>query len=476
MIGKLRNRTSLANAPRSLTARLLLALAAPMILAAIVLGFGGAWWIEEMVEGVNDRILAAASRAIADSLTVDEGKIQLELSPAIFGMMENNARDNVFYSVSHQGKVLSGYDDLPSIAPSSLGDTEVIFGNGTYLGRPIRIVAEGRSLPQIGSPVLIQVAETLDARERVSNQMFTGLVVLEVTLIALAALFITVAVRWGLRPLDALRKDMDNRVPADLAPLPLEAVPFELHGLVKSFNSVLLRLDAAIVGIRRFTADASHQLRTPLTIIRTHLANYRRVDPQSADAAAAVQDIDLASERLSNLLTQLLALARADAAAPAAVELTRMDLHSIAEAVVSDFALPAIRADVELSIAGTPGTAFAKINEAIAIELVGNLVDNAVLYAGKGSRVEVAATLIDDRPALVVEDDGPGIPEKDRARALVRFGRVGKSSDISGSGLGLNIAAGLAEAIGGELKLAAARSGRGLRVEVTFGHRGLNQN
>ncbi|MDK2766934.1 MAG: sensor histidine kinase [Sphingomonas sp.] len=443
-----------------------------MILAAIVLGFGGAWWIEEMVEGVNDRILAAASRAIADSLTVVDGKIQLELSPAIFGMMENNARDNVFYSVTHRGKVLSGYDDLPSITPTNLGDTQVIFGNGTYLDRPIRIVAEGRSLPQIDSPVVIQVAETLDARERVSYQMLTGLLVLEFTLIALAAAFITIAVRWGLRPLDALRNDMDSRAAADLAPLPLEAVPVELHSLVKSFNSILLRLDAAIVGIRRFTADASHQLRTPLTVIRTHLTNYRRVDPRSPDAAAAIQDIDQASERLSNLLVQLLALARADAAAPTTVELTRLDLHSIAEAVVSDFALPAIRADVELSIAGSSGKVFAKVNKAIAVELVGNLVDNAILYAGRGSKVEVSAALINGRPTLIVEDDGPGIPKKDRARAMVRFGRVGKASESSGSGLGLNIAAGLAEAIGGELSLATAKSGRGLRVEIIFGERG----
>jgi len=453
---------------RSLTGRLLVALAAPMLVAAVALGLGGAWWIEEMVEGVNDRILAAASRAIAESLTVEDSEIELQLSPAIFGMLENNARDNVFYSVRHRGELLSGYADLPTIGPARIRDTQVEFGKGTYLGRPVRIVAEGRSLPQIDSPVVIEVAETLDARERIAKRMFVGLFLLEFALIALAAVFVPLAVRWGLRPLEALRRDMEERGPSDLATLPLEPVPVELHGLVNGFNSMLRRLDSAIRGIRRFTADASHQMRTPLTILRTHIANYRRVDPRSAEAAAAIGDIDQASERLSHLLVQLLALARADAAAPAAVELEELDLHEIAATVASDYAMIAVRAGVDLSLSRSPGSVLAIANAAIAVELVANLVNNAIRYAGEGEAVVLEVTVLDRDPAIVIEDSGPGIPPADRARALVRFARLGDVNAVSGSGLGLPIAVSLAQSIGAVIELETARAGRGLRAQVRF--------
>lgn len=443
-------------------------MALPMLVLAAALGLGGAWAIEAMVESVNDRILGAASRAIAESLKVEDGQITLELSPAIFGMLENSERDNVYYSVRHRGQVLTGYGDLPSVAPPVMADTQVVFGKGVYLGRPVRIVAEARSLPQIPSPVIVEVAETLDARDRTTNRMLVALALLELILIGFAAVLLPLAVRWGLRPLREVRREMRRRAASDLAPLKLHAVPRELHSLVRAFNTMLERVDEAAQRMRRFTADASHQMRTPLAVLRTHVDLLRDASPGSVEAASALVDIDEASNRLSHLLVQLLALARADAAGPGQVPLKPVDLNALAAEAAASQALAAVRAKVELSFAPAATAAEAFGHPDLVHELVANLVDNAVRYNRPGGTVQVGVELADGEALVVVEDDGPGIAPQDRERAMTRFTRLPSSQKLSGSGLGLPIARSLAQAIGAELRLETASSGKGLRAEVRF--------
>lgn len=449
---------------RSLTLRLLAGMALPMLALAVILGIGGAWAIEETVEAVNDRILAAASRAMADSLSVEEGTVALDLSPAIFGMLESNARDNVYYSVRHRGRLLTGYGDLPSVAPPGMVDTQVVFGKTRYLNRDLRVVAEARSLPQISGPVIIEVAETLDARNRAARQMLAVLALLEAALVGATAILLPLAVRWGLRPVAQVRDEMDRRAAADLTPLPLSSVPRELRDLVRAFNAMLGRLDAAVQGMRRFTADASHQMRTPLSILRAHVEILRRAEPGSAEAQTSIDDIDHASERLRHLLVQLLALARADAAAPRAVELTPVDLNAIAAAAAGEHALDAVRAGVELGFTPAPAPATVASNPALAGELISNLIDNAVRYNRAGGHVTVSV----GADTIVVEDDGPGIAAADRERVFTRFTRLDRDTHASGSGLGLPIAQSLAVAIGAEIALLTGSNNTGLRVEIRF--------
>jgi len=439
-----------------------------MIALAVALGVGGSWAISEMVEAVNDRILSAASRAIADSLTVEEGEVSLELSPAIFGMLENNSRDNVYYSVRYRGRHLTGYGDLPNVAPANLGDTQRVFGKTNYLGNTVRVVAEGRRLPGIDGPVIIQVAETLDAREQAAQRMLITLALLEAALIGVAVLLLPIAVRWGLKPVKRVRDEMDRRAASDLTPLPLTDVPGELRDLVSAFNAMLSRLDAGVRGMRRFTADASHQMRTPLSILRTHIAVLRGARSGSAEAIESIDDIDHASERLGHLLTQLLALARADSAAPSQVALERIDLNTIAETAASEHALDAVRAKVDFQFERAADAAMTVTNAPLAVELISNLIDNAIRYNHPGGNVVVSVSRHGRGVQVVVEDDGPGISPEDRERVFTRFTRLERDARKQGSGLGLPIARSIADAIQARLLLATARSGTGLRVEVVF--------
>ncbi len=451
----------------SLASRMLRGMVIPVMLLALILGFGGAWVINQSVQAVNDRILSAASRAIVDSLTVEDGNVGLNLSPAVFGMLEDAARDNVYYSVRHRGRNLTGYADLPNIAPTDLGDTNVAFGDAVYAGRPVRVVAEARRLPQVDGLVIVEVAETLDARQRIANRLLAGLVLLELVLIGATLALLPLAIRWGLRPLHRVRAEMDRRSAADLTPLALHQVPGELRELVGAFNAMLARLEAAVAGIRRFTADASHQMRTPLTILRTHIALLRGAKPGSDVARESIEDIDLATDRLQHLIVQLLALARADGADQSRVELLAVDANEIATAAASEYALSAVRAGIDFAVERMPDAPAVVTNDMFAVELVGNLIDNAIKHNVRGGSVRVAIEREGARLSVVVEDDGPGIPPEQRGTVFHRFAR-GHRDPARGTGLGLSIAEALARAIGADIALETALSGRGLRAVVTF--------
>lgn len=456
-----------ARADRSITARLLRGMVLPMAGLALLLGIGGALAIRGAVETVNDRILGAASRAIAESLTVEEGDIALNLSPAIFGMIEDNERDNVYYSVRRNGRAITGYADLPSIA-RGMRDTEVRFGDAVYRGRPVRIVSEGRRLSGVPEPVVVEVAETLGTRERIERRLLVELAALEVLLIGVTALLLPVAVRWGIRPLVTLREEMDHRLAVDLTPLSLDGVPVELRDLVAAFNGMLRRLDTALQRMRQFTADASHQLRTPLQILRTHIGVLRVAVPGSAEATSSLDDIDHASARLQRLVVQLLDLARADNAAPPIESFTVVDANALAASVSEDHAAKAIERRIELRFEHAKQTAPIRTQALLAAELLGNLVDNAIRYNRDGGDVLVSVVAAADGVDILVEDDGPGIPPADRGRVMTRFSRLDRDAPREGSGLGLSIAEALAGALGATLELDQGRSGLGLLVRVRF--------
>lgn len=444
----------------------------PMIGLALLLGLGGTIMIRNSVEAVNDRILGAASQALADSLSVEDGEIALNLSPAIFGMLEDNERDNVYYSVRNAGALVTGYSDLPDIAPDGLRDTETRFETVQYNGRPVRIVAQGRRFIGLGRPTVVEIAETLDARQQVERRMLLGLALLEIALIALTLLMLPWAVRWGMRPLARLRSEVDQRAASDLTPLATDGIPSEIRDLVGAFNGLLERLKATLLGMRRFTADASHQMRTPLSILRTHIALLRRAQRAGEDTAGMIDEIDEASDRLQRLLVQLLALARADSATLAREALEEIAANDLVAGVAAEYAARAIEAGVKMRFEPLGKEAASNVvlvtNSMLATELLSNLLDNAIRYNNRGGQVVVSLAADGNGVTVTIDDDGPGIPEADRVRVFERFTRLDRNSARSGSGLGLSIAFAIAKAIGARLRLDSTPTGHGLRAAIYF--------
>lgn len=451
----------------SLTARLLVALILPTAALALVLGVGGALFIARIVESVNDRPLDASVRSIADTLALENGEVTLDLPPSAFGMLENEERDNVYYSVRVGDDLLTGYPDLPRVNTTGGRMDETRFAYSTYRDSPIRVAAIVRRVPRVEAPIVVQVAETMDARRSLSRRMLGGLFALEALLIGLLVLLLPLAVRWGLFPLVEVRSGIDSRSATDFTPLTLQQVPTELRGFVTAFNGLLFRLHEAVEGLRRFTADASHQMRTPLSILRAHLQVLKREGTQTQAGQASLADIDVATARLQRLLTQLLALARAEGNRESFARLVRtVDLARLVRSVAEDQVPAALRNGVDIQFDTEASTAVPTVEE-LARELVSNLVDNAIRYNRKGGTVWLRVMSRDGVVGVIVEDDGPGIPAAMQADVFKRFLRLDRDRAVEGSGLGLAIVKVLADALTATLRV-ASRPGGGLRIEVDF--------
>jgi two-component system sensor histidine kinase TctE len=254
------------------------------------------------------------------------------------------------------------------------------------------------------------------------------------------------------------------RSPDDLRPLGAD-VPREVSGLVGTLNSFMGRLSGAISGLRNFTGNASHQLRTPMTIVRTQLALAGR-SKGLKDIHAATRKADDAVVQAERVLAQLLLLARIDEAASQKLQSASLvNLSEIAATSVADRVLRADAAGIDLGFEDG-GTIGIQGEPLLLGELIGNLIDNAVAYGGDGAVVTVRTKQTKDGAVLEVEDNGPGIAADRLAGARRRFARG--TSSAPGTGLGLSIVDEIATLFHGKLLLATGSAGKGLLAQVVF--------
>ncbi|WP_230635997.1 sensor histidine kinase [Sphingomonas sp. Leaf4] len=452
-------------APRAiaLRTRLLAAMLGPLALVAVVVALVGATLIADVVRRTNDRVLGGALGAIAETVEVERGEVTLDLPPAAFGMLENGERDNVYYRIAVGGDLLTGYADLPAPDPADLTTDVPRFRFATYRGQRIRIAEVRRALPAIAQPVVVQVAETLDNRAALTRRLVVALLVGELLLVGIAVLLLRPALGWSLRPLARLRgavEARDGRALPDLSPLDPGPLPIELRPLATAFDRLLAQLDTATAATRRFTADASHQMRTPLSVLKLQVALARRGE------ADALDEIGDAVTRLERLLTQLLSLARAEEAG-AAAPFEQVDLRKVATAVISRRIAQGIEAGVDLQLDAADDRSFVVAGYwSLLFEIVSNLIDNGIRYNARGGTVTIALALTPDAVLLIVRDDGPGIPAADRTRAFERFVRLGPADGPDGSGLGLAVVRSAAERMAASVELSDAQPG--LRVTLRF--------
>ncbi|MGK9054353.1 sensor histidine kinase [Neorhizobium petrolearium] len=412
---------------------------------------------------VSDRVLAGSALAIAERVIVSEnGSLEVDIPYVALEMLTSAAQDRVFYRVDGPpGTFITGYQNLPSI-PRREGQAAA-FENATFRGEPIRVAALARSASTgINSvPFIVTVAETTIARQQLTRTILIRSALRLLFMIAGAAVIVWVAVTLSLRPLYRFSEAIAERSPDDLHPIG-ERVPNEVQGLVDTVNSFMVRLEGALEALRHFTGNASHQLRTPLAIIRTQLALAGR-SSELDEAKEAARKADEAVADAERILAQLLLMAKIDAATRSA-SMQRIDLTALAQGATADHVPLAAEAGIDLGFEGEDEVAVSA--EPLLIgELLKNLIGNALLYAGSSAEVTVRVTKDDGTAVLEVEDDGPGIPPERRASVLKRFER-GDRTDKSGTGLGLPIVEEIVRLHGATLTLADGRGGRGLKVEI----------
>ena len=226
----------------------------------------------------------------------------------------------------------------------------------------------------------------------------------------------------------------------------------ELKQLADTFDAMLARLDAAFDAQRQFVADASHELRNPLAIIRTNV-DVALADPDASpdDLRQAIAVVKRAGDRMTLLVDDLLALARRQ---EPTLEHEPVDLGAAVAEASDDFMVPAETRDIVLDRAIAPGVAVTGDREALK-RVVANLLDNAVRLAPAGSRIRLATGSEGNRAWIAVADEGPGISPDDQAHVFDRFWRADKARARAdgGTGLGLAIVRQIVEGHGGEVRL-----------------------
>lgn len=319
----------------------------------------------------------------------------------------------------------------------------------------------------VGAVMTVSPTDALRAAEIRTWSVIAGAAVLALLAGILVALPLTA---WILRPVRRLDEAMGRVGSAVLAGAPAEpptrrSGPPELRRLSASFDRMTETVQEALTAQRAFVADASHQLRNPLTALRLRLSNLDgRVVPGAGDDHLAAME---EAERLSRVLDGLLALARAERGADPHADPDAepsCDLDAVVEDRLDNWRPLAEHTGVELRRAGVHGLR-GRIAPAGLEAVLDAVLDNALKYTPPGRRVRVATLRSYGRVGVSVVDGGPGMPAEDRARATDRFWRAPGQSNVEGSGLGLAIAARTAATARGNLDLSPAPDG-GLRVTL----------
>jgi len=327
---------------------------------------------------------------------------------------------------------------------------------------------EWRVYTHVAGNHALQVAHAMDDRREIAAQTALRTLLPFAVMIPVLGILMWYAVGVGLRPLDTMSRAVGKRRPDAMAPLAEDRLPDELRPLAGSLNALLARLSDALAAQRRFTADAAHELRTPLAALKLQVElAARAADPASRTAAFA--ELNAGVDRATHLVEQLLTMARLEPGAPARA-FGPVDLPALArDAVVARAALAADKHQ-DLGLARAAAVAVRGDPATLAV-LIANLLDNALRYTPPGGRIDVA---LDDEggvAVLSVTDTGPGIPAAERAQVFERFHRGSAAEAMpnsGGSGLGLSIVRRIADAHGATITLDDGPGGRGLAVRVRF--------
>ncbi|WP_160350832.1 sensor histidine kinase [Bordetella sp. 15P40C-2] len=385
-----------------------------------------------------DRALAQNLHTLARHVHVQDGHPILRINDSIRQVLHPGETDSVFWLVrGGRGEPLGGDRGLP--LPSELGPPQpgkVFYTEETLRGFDVRLAYMWLDLHIPHSdPVLIVVAETMEKRMELTNDIIKGVIIPQFIVLPVAVLLVWFGLSRGVAPLNALQQRLRARRPDDLSPIDEDAAPSEVAPLVGAMNELLDRLSANVQAQKRFVADAAHQLKTPLAGLRTQ-AELALRDASPEEMQASLRQLIMGSERATRLVNQLLLLARAEN--PHAVELGITDLHAIAQEQTLHWVPQALAVHTDLGFEGADTPLMIMGNDILLAELLNNLLDNALRYTPPQGHITVRVRQTLTQAVLEVEDSGPGIPAEERERVFDRFYRV-LGTQAEGSGLGLAI-------------------------------------
>ncbi|MDF2043938.1 MULTISPECIES: sensor histidine kinase [unclassified Pantoea] len=415
-----------------------------------------------------DRSLLASARTVAERLVVRQQHLEVDVPWVVLDSFERNMNDQLFYQViSPQGKTLSGYDDLPPIPPASEMSTAypalVHFYDGRYHQHRIRVAALWQPVSEAGveGMALVLVAETINSRQEFASRLMRTALISQSGLVLMTLLLASLMLRRVLRPLRRLSRIVLQRDGGELTPLP--SLPWsELQPLIIAFNRYLERLRGLLARQDRFSADAAHQLRTPLTILKTQVSvalNSDRPEQWQESLLGMRHTLD----ETILLTDRLLQLARIKARHGEDKPMARVDLAAIVrEACFSRY--PAARTR-QLDLGYEGEECHKVVGDGVLLgELCANLLDNAIKYTPHNGVVTARVT----PGKLEIEDSGPGIEDASQTKALQPFQRLDNVGMQTGAGIGLALVQDICAWHGATMQLDRSPQLGGLRVTVLF--------
>jgi len=431
--------------PQTLRFRLVLAAAGSILVALVLFGVATVLLVGHELRSSLDSALRQRAQEVAElaisapAVLSNPGALESPVSGRSIAVEVIDARGRILARSLTLGAGLLPEDRLAraAIASGTTGFETVELG-----GRPFRVFAAPIALsgPAGGGAVLV-ASDTSDI-SHTTARLGVLVVVAGAGAAMLAALLAAALTRRGLRPLSRLAVGAGEieRTADVSARLPERAVADEISQLTGVLNRMLASLEAARAGERRFLADASHELRTPVT---TLLGNVEFAARHGADPEV-LEELQRDARRLARLVDDLLVLERSDAEESTAGE---VDLGEVVRGVVIAHAaedggrIGAVGADHVL-VQG---------DERALVRAIENLVENALVHGPDGGRVTISVARDDGRARVTVEDEGPGPDPADRDRLFERFWRGAGASSRPGSGLGLSIVSAIVDRHGGRV-------------------------
>lgn len=450
----------------SIERRLLITTACLFLVIGSVLALSVGVYARRAADEAFDRVLAASALSIADTVGIEEGAVTVDIPYSAFAILGTSRLNRVFYRITApDGSLVTGSPIL-ALNIEAAQDEKLHLHNSVYRGDPVRIASVQRyradTATGSGGWVGIMVAETREARQELAGQLTVNGILPAVAIALVSCGLILVSVRSAFSPLRLIESNLRARRPSDLSRID-QKVPIEVSALVSALNEFMDRLGSVLDGIKRVTADAAHQLRTPLAAIQAQ-AEVGLEEAQDPQMRYRLSRIHHNAREAGLLATMLLS------------DATTMHRLETQERVIVDFgqtivdALQLLRAEstfaslVQSLVLVIQEDPVLVVAEAVVLrEMVRNVIENAFIHAPGPTLVELA--VLEGRAVLKVMDRGPGIPDDAKHKVFQRFARA--HARQPGTGLGLAIAKDITVAFGGVISV-ADREGGGLAVEVVL--------
>ncbi len=373
--------------PLSLRSQQLLIVGAPLLLLLLIESIVSYRIGTHITNQVLDRWLLDSLYTLLEEVRHEDGEIMAIPDETSIEVFQWDAVDEIHYQVtSLSGSVLAGNPSLQQAAPAELLGEGPVFRDALLDTTRVRTVSI-LGLQQSPDPVIVTVAETLNKRQALTTELLLEVLLSKAVLIVAVLGIINVALERGLRPLFRISQELSQRSPQDLTPIEVGRLPEELRALIGNTNRLLSRIDGAIGSRELFIGNIAHQIRTPLAGMKLQ-AQLALDEPENVpEIHLALDRIVQAADRMAHVNSQLMKLARAEAACGRGLRNEQVDLQALIRNCCAELAWRAHAKHITVMISVPEQPVLVPGEMTLLAEMVTNLVDNAIIYGREQGHV-----------------------------------------------------------------------------------------